>query len=83
MQWYLRIGFRFQEEIEDTKGAIRSTKTKKVRQYQCQKKNKKGETMAYKALHEATKNCGCSIRGSCPGTLVTNLVIHLIHPQCE
>ena len=41
MQWYLRIGFRFQEEFEDTKGAIRIPISKKNRQHNGQMKRYK------------------------------------------
>ena len=59
MQWYLRIGFRFQEEFEDTKGAIRiSISNEKNRQHKKEKvqKNKQRSTKhTYKTKDRVTR----------------------------
>ena len=88
MQWYLRIGFRFQEEFEDTKGAIRIPISKKNRQHKKEKvqKNKQRSTKhTYKTKDRVTRTplktggelrCSRRVSSSCStsGTRRVNLV---------
>ena len=54
--------FLVQEECDDTKGVIRIRKSKKNRQHNGQKKNKrtKGQTTIYKAYTYVAINFSCS-----------------------
>ena len=54
------------EKFEDTRGAIRSHKSRKDRQYNVQKKRGKSETIIYKALHDRATRTPLKIH---PGTL--------------
>jgi hypothetical protein len=88
MQWYLRIGFRFQEEFEDTKGVIRIPISKKNRQHKNEKvqKNKQRSTKhTYKTKDRVTRTplktggelrCSRRVSSSCStsGTRRVNLV---------